>query len=120
MTTKEIEGIIIGFTNDKYKIPFKINKKDEPLLRYKWYAHKRSGRNYLESIIRTYRIKNKRKNKTLHNEILDENVDDGYVIDHINGDVTDNTRGNLRIITDAENRKASKNIRLQVVSYAGI
>lgn len=76
---------------------------------YRWYPH-RYRRNSNVFYARTWVVEDgKRKTMRMHNLIID--VPKGMVVDHINHDTLDNTRGNLRIASagqNARNRRIGK------------
>ena len=84
---------------------FLISSCDKELLQYTWRLR---NRGYI------YR-KVQGKEIWLHNEIMCPQ--DGYVVDHINGDKLDNTRDNLRVCTQADNMK---NLKLSTSNTTGI
>ena len=71
---------------------------------YKWRFSKKDGviRNAGMEDGYDYR-KNKRKTIYLHREVMQ--CPDGKVVDHINHDTKDNRRSNLRVCTQAQNRR---------------
>lgn len=72
----------------------------DELSRYKWHKH---GGGYAQRLVYTYISKGKynKRSVLMHRHIM-EPVD-GLVVDHINRDRLDNRRGNLRVITQAQN-----------------
>lgn len=45
------------------------------------------------------------QNRLLHREVMNLNIGDGLEVDHVNLDKLDNRRGNLRLVTHAQNRQ---------------
>ena len=72
--------------------------------KYKWRVGKWSGSTYYA--IRSFNLGTKRKTGILHREIM--NAPDGVHVDHINGNGLDCTRSNMRLCTQAENKRNRK------------
>ncbi len=54
----------------------------------------------------------------MHREIV--NAPDGYEVDHVDGDGLNNTRGNLRIVTRAENLRNRKTFKNSKSGFKGV
>jgi len=68
---------------------------------HSWYLNKKDrDTNYAHTTINGKKIK-------LHQFLLGK-PDDGFVIDHVNGDGLDNRRSNLRFVTNSQNRMNQK------------
>lgn len=88
---------------------FLVDKEDyERLSKYKW--HIING-----GYAATHEKGNGKKTLLLHRIIL--NVPKGKYTDHINGDITDNRKQNLRICTQSENLLNKRN---KVISKSGL
>lgn len=77
-----------------------ISREDGPrILGRKWHAVKcGSGKFYA-----------RRENVYMHRELMAGQLEDGLVVDHINGNGLDNRRENLRVVTPAQN---TRNLRV--------
>lgn len=77
-----------------------IDSQDLPFIsRWKWYARESNGTWYAA------RGQWNGKNNTIikmHRVLL--SAKKGYLVDHINHDTLDNTRGNLRLVTSSQNQ----------------
>jgi len=94
----------------------------EKVIKYKWNIHKEKAKKNYFYFHHTYRDNNKKNSLLLHRMLLNLELHDGFVCDHINGNTLDNRKCNLRKCTVAENArnsKISKNNRtgLKGVSY---
>lgn len=92
---------------------FQIDKKDSPQL---------NGWNISVST-RNVQCKKMDKDgniifKTLHKLIM--NTPDGFVVDHINGDTSDNRRKNLRICTPKENARNTRKPKRNKTGFKGV
>lgn len=72
------------------------------LLKYKWHAHKGGDKG------QPYTARSERNGKNvktirMHRQIM--NCPDGMEVDHLDGDRLNNTRSNLEIVTEAENKQ---------------
>lgn len=78
--------VFLNKDDDRY---FLIDKEDYPLVsQYKWYF----DRDYIMN-----------RNIKLHNFVYGQEIPDGYIIDHINGNSCDNRKSNLRLCTYSQN-----------------
>lgn len=87
--------------------------QQEMLSKFKWHVNR--GRYAVTNI-------GGRKNKTrifMHHMVLGRPLD-GMVVDHINGDSTDNRKDNLRICTQAENVRNQKIRKDSPFGYKGV
>lgn len=88
--------------------------------RYMWHL---SGREYIGTTINYY-VDNKRTQKTLMLHRLVMGVQDidwkECVVDHINGDVYDNRKQNLRVVTQSQNGMNSKPSKNNVSGATGV
>lgn len=108
MTPSQTEYRLIPLTNGHSTI---VDAEDYTfLMQWKWKAHPhkhvglRAARDFKKMDKSTG--KNIRKTFLMHRVIT--NCPDGLVVDHINGDMLDNRRENLRVCTSQENRFNSK------------
>lgn len=77
-----------------------VDDEDYPLLsRYKWYQTETKLKTRIYTEIYTHI-----DNKTIHIGRMIMNPPEGLVVDHINGDRFDNRKGNLRVVTQSENK----------------
>jgi len=86
----------------------KISKCDISLVsKYNWYEHKTGKKTYFRGY-----IKGDRKSGMiyLHHLILGK-PEQGFEVDHIDGNGTNNTRENLRLVTRSENNANRKNVK---------
>ena len=102
--------IKILLTQDKFAL---VDDEDFELIsQYKWYAHRKTKRNYYaETTI-------KQKHILMHRLIM--NAQDSEEVDHINGDGLNNQRHNLRLCTrqqNAFNRKSNKNKKFKGIVW---
>lgn len=88
-----------GKNSDKYVL---VDDDDyDELIKYKWYVN-------TCGYASKYKRLGKRQIGTLmHRLILGLSPKDGFVVDHINRDILDNRKSNLRICTQSENIKNS-------------
>jgi len=86
------DGMIIALT--KKNETFLLSVEDQPLLSL--YTWSKNNRGYFHAKIYG-------KIVLLHRKVMDMGEDDERIVDHINGDRSDNRRENLRIGTYAEN-----------------
>jgi len=88
---------------DKKDVYFRIDAQDkEKVFKYNWRLQNNNGRKYVDVV--------GRKHLFLHRYIL--NPPKNMIVDHINGDLLDNRRCNLRICTiqqNSMNRRIGKN-----------
>lgn len=88
----------------------------EWLSRWKWYAHKSYSGFYVQRAISiSYK---KQKIVKLHRVILD--AQDGYVVDHIDGNGLNNQRSNLRVCTHSENLRNRNGNRESLSGMKGV
>jgi len=110
--------MITTYTKGIKPIEFYIDDEDEYLLARKWYpVYCKNGR--LKSIItngNSCTSSGKRMPLYLHREIMHLEVNDGKVVDHIDGNVANNCKSNLRICTQHEN---SMNRQINLNSTSG-
>lgn len=100
-------------------IIFEIDDNMEYLLKYKWSAQIRTDRGNQISYIRRGERKNgKYTTIYLHKEICP--CEDGMVVDHIDGDPTNNKIENLRICTPSENSMNKKKKAPCSSKYKGV
>ena len=90
------KGYIIAYTGN---IKFYLSKEDEYLLQFRCFGVNSKSLPYLKCVIKGRRY-------FLHNLIM--RPPEGYEVDHINGNVLDNRRGNLRLVTHSQNCKNKK------------
>lgn len=95
----------------------KVSDEDyEELSKYKWYAARdHHAHNFYAG--RGCCIDGKWKNVKMHRVVMGAQV--GEIVDHRNHDTLDNQRGNLRICTDAENKRNQRPRRGSSI-YKGI
>lgn len=83
-------------------IKVKIDTEDvEKCKKYKWNVSRCNSQNY-----ECFYVNAEKGRKQLHRLLTD--APKGMVVDHINGNTLDNRKSNLRICTDAENKKNCK------------
>lgn len=111
----------IPLTQGKYAI---VDDEDfEELNRYKWYAHKDKNTFYaMRHVTKEEAKKEGRSTRDttiyMHQQILGKK--EGYQIDHVNGNGSDNRRKNLRYVTNrqnAQNRHINKSSQYPGVSW---
>lgn len=82
---------------------FLIDKEDyDKIKEYTWHEHEGG---YIRTCVNSYNRKN--TYSFLHNLIIGD-LEDGFIIDHINGKPFDNRRFNLRIVKQIDNMKNLK------------
>lgn len=103
----------IPLTQDKVAI---VDDGDfEWLNQWKWHAHRRHGIWYaLRGIV----VAKKPVAIRMHRMILDAPI--GVQVDHINGDGLRNTRDNLRLVTDQQNRFNGRLYANNTSGYKGV
>lgn len=102
------KGYIIAYCEHT---KFYISVEDEYLLRFRYFNINSKQYPYL-------RCKIGEKRYMLHNLILQP--PEGYIVDHINGNIFDNRRENLRLVTKQQNcmnRKTNKGVAHKGISY---
>lgn len=92
---------------------FQINKRDLPVLDG-WNV----SVNFRNVLCQKYDSDGLLVAKTLHKLIM--KTPKGMVVDHINGDVTDNRRRNLRVCSHLENSRNSKKQKNNTSGYKGV
>jgi hypothetical protein len=101
-------------------IEIKIDTEDLPIAQ----SHPGNWYPFYEETMDSYyivggiKVDGKKKTIRLHRLIM--NAPDGYVVDHISGDTTDNRRCNLRICKDRENSMNRKNRKNSLSPYKGV
>jgi hypothetical protein len=101
--------ISIPLTQGKYAL---IDEEDFALVsQYKWWARKSSSKNTVRwYVVRTIRLTDGRWiEQRLHRFLLHPPV--GIDVDHVNGNVLDNRRCNLRLATRSENSRNRHTVR---------
>lgn len=95
-----------------------VDIEDLPrVLKYSWRASfSRNGKFYIETSLK--RVNGKQPKLKLHQLIL--GVKEGFVIDHINGDTSDNRRCNLRHATMSENQSNQIRRKHNSSKYRGV
>lgn len=108
------KGVAIPLTgkHGKGKFAFVDAKDFERVSKYKWHVNK----GYAE---RSFYKNGKAVHEKLHRFIFEE-VREGYVIDHINGNKLDNRRSNLRECTPTENKKNQQLSTVNKSGYKGV
>lgn len=106
----------------EWKIPLPQNKfavvdeADGPwLIQWKWSIYKNRTGSF-------YAVRRDKKNRPvyLHREILGLYFGDSRQGDHINGDTLNNSRNNLRIVTQAQNVRNRRIPRTNTSGYKGV
>jgi len=87
-----------------------------PLSKWKWHALVTKWGVYA---VRDYRKKGEKRITYLMHRVVTE-CPEGMVIDHINHNALDNTRGNLRICTQAQNMANSRGQKNKTSPYKGV
>ena len=87
----------------------------ERINKFKWYSH--IGKGYAARGKR--KIDGKWKLWYLHWDIIGK-PKDGFVMDHINGNILDNRKENLRIVTPSQNKMNSKKYKIKTSSFKGV
>jgi len=101
----------IPLTQNQYAL---VDDEDyDYLMQWKWYANKDRGGCYY-GVRNIVRPDGKRGRQLLHRLIMGNPV--GMVVDHANRNTLDDTKGNLRICTTAEN---SRNKKIQSSNRSG-
>lgn len=113
MITITIAGTPIQVPNTNENKEVIVDSEDyNELIKYKWFYNKKSKyHGYIAAIINGKRV-------YLHNFLMKPSI--GYVVDHINGNILDNRRCNLRICTQKENIKNQKIRRNNTSGYKGV
>lgn len=107
--------MILSIHSPKYGVhKVLIDDKDWPRIKnYKWCVEYRYGR--LKSIITTVRKNGERKNVRLHKLLTNYSY-----CDHINGNVLDNRKKNLRRVSHSENMQNRKTGVNNKCGYKGV
>lgn len=95
-----------------------VDDEDHPYLKgFRWHRRWNRDKFYVQTSIWD-KVKDVCLNIALHNAILWKPK--GYVIDHINGNNSDNRRSNLRICTPAENARNTRRYNRNTSGYKGV
>lgn len=110
----------IELTQGKFAL---VDDEDyEELNKYKWYANYSPNTKTFYAV-RNYSVgKKKQKAVKMHRHIMQLKGYDisGKVIDHINHDTLDNTKGNLRVCTHSQNLMNAKMPRRNTSGFRGV
>mgnify|MGYP001176436746 CR=1 FL=1 len=85
--------------------------------KFKWHVAP-NGRGENPYVTRKARLGDKWTHLKLHRELMGAKQNE--VVDHINGDVLDNRRENLRVCTQAENSRNRRRNRNSISKYKGV
>lgn len=108
------DGYVVGHCSNCDDV-FYVDIEDyEKIKNYCWLKHKTNG--YI--ISNTYKINGKKKEIKLHRLIMD--AKDGDIIDHINGQKTDNRKSNLRFCNAYQNGMNSTNKTKNISGQKGV
>lgn len=104
----------IPLTQDKIAL---VDDEDyEQVMQYKWHAQNIENCWYATANIR---VKGARKSLRMHRLLLNLSFGDRRQVDHINHSGLDNRRSNMRICTNAENRR-NRRASKKISEYLGV
>lgn len=100
------------------KVAIVDDKDYEELSKHKWFASKAYRRDVYYAARNRLPKGSRPAHIQMHRQIM--NPPDGLQVDHINGDGLDNRRGNLRIVTAAENTRNQRLSKRNSSGFRGV
>ena len=107
----------IKFRNKLGEIIGETKVSDADYVELSKYSWSRDSRGYLK---RSLKISGKRTSIAMHRAIMADQLRDGLVVDHINGDILDNRRENLRVVSHSANRENSVSRKGATSRFRGV